>query len=240
MGLFSELRKRNITGQMLADASDAARRLTPLLGDGRISVTSVSGVGTAIALRPEKVPPVGKEVLFTLETKIDGRSGVYGASIISGRGEDTGSGRVSSTIAGGKVSAGEIDAEAHHINESDSSLGDHLLAVEDRFYRGFYTGATTSAGLPIIVFAALPFGEATTDIVAVGDTDEGSEAADTTEWARGDGPLTLQIMTRVAYFHAGDKKLYGYIREYKWDAIGMLLSVSGETRIELDAATTCT
>jgi hypothetical protein len=112
--------------------------------------------------------------------------------------------------------------------------------VEDRFYRGFYTGATTSAGLPIIVFAALPFGEATTDIVAVGDTDEGSEAADTTEWARGDGPLTLQIMTRVAYFHAGDKKLYGYIREYKWDAIGMLLSVSGETRIELDAATTCT
>jgi hypothetical protein len=240
MGLFSDLRKRNITGQMLADASDAARRLTPLLGDGRISVTSVSGVGTAIALRPEKVPPIGKEVIFTLETKIAGRSGVYGASIIFGRGEDTGSGRVSSTIAGGKVSAGEIDAEAHHINESDSSLGDHLLAVEDRFYRGFYTGEKTSAGLPIIVFAALPFGEATTDIVAVGDTDEGSEAADTTEWARGDGPLTLQIMTRVAYFHAGDKKLYGYIREYKWDAIGMLLSVSGETRIELDAATTCT
>jgi hypothetical protein len=41
-------------------------------------------------------------------------------------------------------------------------------------------------------------------------------------------------MSRKAYFHGGDKKLYGYVRECLFDVYGRLYSVGVETRVELD------
>jgi hypothetical protein len=45
-------------------------------------------------------------------------------------------------------------------------------------------------------------------------------------------------MTRVAYYHAGHKKVYGYVRLVKFDKYGRLYSVGAETRVEIDATVT--
>jgi hypothetical protein len=241
MGLFSDLRKKKITAEMIQGATDAAKRLTPMVGDAYVTVTSTP-TGTAIGLRDvRKNPRVGKEVSFALSTKVSGRSGVYGVTILSGNGEDAGSGRVSPEIAGGSPTGsavGAVTAYAHHTFESDDSFGEHMLALGSTVYRGFYNDDTASDGLPIIVFTAFAEGETEADPIAVGDTDEGSETADATTWTRGDGPLELSIMTRVAYYDAGDKKLYGYIRTLKVDALGVWWHASGETRVEVDVPVT--
>jgi len=75
----------------------------------------------------------------------------------------------------------------------------------------------------------------------IGDTTEGSEAAESTTWTYGDVDgegkkkgLRLYIQTRQAYFHAGDHKWYAYVRLLKFSSKGLLYSVSGETRIEVE------
>ena len=77
---------------------------------------------------------------------------------------------------------------------------------------------------------------------AVGEAvSEGAEAAETTDQAVGDlgQPLRLYAMTRVAYYHEGDKKLYGYVRALTIDAFGHITHVSGETRVEVDVTERC-
>lgn len=69
----------------------------------------------------------------------------------------------------------------------------------------------------------------------IGDTDEGSEAADTTTWAASAGAgVQLHFMTRVAYYDAGNETLYGYVRTAKFDKFGRLASISAETRVTID------
>jgi hypothetical protein len=245
MGLFSDLRKKKITAEMIQGATDAAKRLTPMVGDAYVTVTSTP-TGTAIGLRDiRKNPRVGKEVAFGLNTKIAGQVGVYGVKIFSMSTEDsTGGARAPTTILGGAAdggSTGGVDAHAYNLSETKALVAEHVLSITPGSapYIGLLTGDTNDDGFPIIVFDS--FARAETDSpTAVGDTDEGVEDADTTSWSRAtDGtPLTLQVMTRVAYFHGGDKKIYGYIREFKWDTAGLLLSVSGETRIEVEAPVT--
>jgi len=69
----------------------------------------------------------------------------------------------------------------------------------------------------------------------VGSLAEGSEAAEGTTkiFSNGKG-LKFNIQSRSAYYHAGDKKLYGYSREMRFDRMGRLYYVSGETRWEID------
>jgi hypothetical protein len=50
----------------------------------------------------------------------------------------------------------------------------------------------------------------------------------------------LWVQTRSAYFHAGDEKLYGYRQKWSFDACGLLIAVSGETRYEIDVPEDCT
>jgi hypothetical protein len=70
---------------------------------------------------------------------------------------------------------------------------------------------------------------------AIGGTTEGNEAAESTSKTFNNAKgLSLGIMTRVAYYDAGDKTLYGYARTLTFDAMGRLYSVSGETRISID------
>jgi len=81
------------------------------------------------------------------------------------------------------------------------------------------------------------------NIVTIGSAAEGSEAAETTAWENYTlatiKPLDLWVQTRTAYFHAGDKKLYGYFRKLSFDTQGKLYAVSAETRVEIDAAEAC-
>jgi len=76
----------------------------------------------------------------------------------------------------------------------------------------------------------------------IGDATEGSEAAETTTWTYGDKDgsdnvkgLRFYAMTRAAYYHAGDKTVYGYVRLIKVDKNGKIYSVGAETRVEIDA-----
>jgi hypothetical protein len=78
------------------------------------------------------------------------------------------------------------------------------------------------------------------DIDTLGGNTEGSETAATDTWTSGgtDG-LALWQTCRVVYNEAGDEKLYEFRRKLTFDKSGRLYSVSGETRIEVDAPGSC-
>ena len=72
-------------------------------------------------------------------------------------------------------------------------------------------------------------------VVTIGDTTEGAEAAEGTTWTyAGVNGLKLYAMTRVAYYDAGDKILYGYVRLLTFDKYGRLYSTGAETRVSID------
>jgi len=88
-------------------------------------------------------------------------------------------------------------------------------------------------------------------------TGEHQETAitDDTGWDRHDPPsngesgageigvtlgLTITQSTGIAYYHTGDKKIYSYVRDFTYDSSGKLVSVSAETRVEVEAPTDCT
>ncbi len=75
----------------------------------------------------------------------------------------------------------------------------------------------------------------------VGSTGE-SETADTNTWdvaSQGayDGANVVQL-TRMSY-STTSHKLYGYYRTFKYDSKGLLVTISGETRVEIDEAESC-
>ncbi len=80
------------------------------------------------------------------------------------------------------------------------------------------------------------------DVVTIGTDTEGPEEADPTTWSvdtdRSKG-LRWYIQDRDAYYHTGDEKWYGYIREVIWDRHGKLAYVGGQTRIIVDDPGTC-
>ena len=69
----------------------------------------------------------------------------------------------------------------------------------------------------------------------VGSTAEGSEAAEGTTKTFGSDSkgLTLYMTSRIGYYDAGDKTLWGYVRELRFDEGGHLYYVSGETRVSV-------
>ena len=75
----------------------------------------------------------------------------------------------------------------------------------------------------------------------IGDETEGSETPDTTDFAIGTDNKGLELwqQTRMGYFHEGDHKLYMYVRKALFDERGCLHSISGETRVEIDAPVEC-
>jgi hypothetical protein len=76
--------------------------------------------------------------------------------------------------------------------------------------------------------------------ITIGDGTEGSEAADSNEWSRGDGPLRIYIGSREFYDHAGSKILYGYSRQWTIDASGCVRHIGAEQRYEVDQPGPCT
>ena len=70
----------------------------------------------------------------------------------------------------------------------------------------------------------------------VGSAAEGLEEAETTtKTFDGTKGLKFNTFTRVGYFETGDTALYGYVRELRFDRMGRLYYVSGETPVEIDA-----
>jgi hypothetical protein len=74
-------------------------------------------------------------------------------------------------------------------------------------------------------------------------TYEGSETAQTDTWdvtdqGENDG-VKVYLNTRIVYNDSGDKILYGYYREFKYDSAGRLINISAETRYTVDAADDC-
>jgi len=89
----------------------------------------------------------------------------------------------------------------------------------------------------------LPLDPADGDMTSLGSAAEGSEAAESTTInfaadLAGNG-LRLYMVSRVGYFESGDKTLYAYIRELRFDPYGRLAEVSAETRVAVDAAEEC-
>lgn len=74
-------------------------------------------------------------------------------------------------------------------------------------------------------------------------TGEHSESAmsGSIEWTRGTDKVGVEItvQTGTAYYESGDEKLYAYVRDLAFDSAGHLLSVSAETRIEIEAPEAC-
>lgn len=77
----------------------------------------------------------------------------------------------------------------------------------------------------------------------VGADDE-TEAAATDEWDRAEPPegkdgVTVTMQTRTAYNESGDETLYAYYRNFTYDSRGLLVSISAETRVTIDAPEEC-
>lgn len=74
----------------------------------------------------------------------------------------------------------------------------------------------------------------------VGGNTEGAEAADTDNWTgNSTNGVDFYVMTRVAYFDAGDETLYGYIRKIEIDNKGHVYNISAETRVSIDVPVAC-
>lgn len=131
------------------------------------------------------------------------------------------------------------------LNEEEIDLLTHWLKTNS--YAIGYLDGVTASGLTIIV---IPKGDGkTTSPNTLGGSTEGSETASTDTWTRnivtsgtnyGDSALDIWITCRTVYNHAGDKKLYDMKRKLSFDARGLLIAVSTETRVEVDAAVVCT
>lgn len=72
----------------------------------------------------------------------------------------------------------------------------------------------------------------------IGADEEGNEAAETDSFTVGtDGKgLDLWTLSRIGYFHAGDKTLYAYARKLTVDETGRIYSIGAETRVSVDVA----
>lgn len=93
-----------------------------------------------------------------------------------------------------------------------------------------------SKALGMWVSFALAAEDPDTDIDEIGAESEGSESASSDSWeAGGVNGLSEWYVSRVVYNHSGDKKVYAFLRKRVYDRYGRLFSVSGESRIEVDA-----
>lgn len=177
---------------------------------------------------PNKLPLPGKvtEVIAAGKYKVD----VYLPPYLNSTTDDLSEDDLGTRIVKGLLwNVGEIG------DEGGSPL------VEDQFVDASVAGFDPS-GLPLLKTGSAGGGSGTLDgPKTIGGDTEGSEAAETTTWDRDadEQPLTIHMVTRVAFYDAGDQKLYGYIRTFCYDDMGLLRSVSGEVRVSIDVPVIC-
>jgi len=140
---------------------------------------------------------------------------------------------------------GFLDAKVQKsitVNGTDHKLeldGDEASPGNSKYYG---TDASGTKGFHAVSDLGHIEPETPSTYVVLGSNDEGSEAADSTNWListdRSKG-LRAWWMWRVAYFDAGDQKLYGYLRRAEFDKYGHLTKVTAEARIEIDVPEAC-
>ena len=76
---------------------------------------------------------------------------------------------------------------------------------------------------------------------SMGEVTEGPEAASGEGFSNITQTSGLQFHTtcRIGYWHAGDEKLYAFVRTWCFDRWGHLVSISAETRIVIDTPELC-
>jgi len=71
-----------------------------------------------------------------------------------------------------------------------------------------------------------------------------TETAQSDSWDRASPPsgkdgVKVRLQTRTAYNESGDQKLYAYYREFTYDSLGKLASISAETRVIVETPGAC-
>lgn len=123
------------------------------------------------------------------------------------------------------------------LKASDSTQLDSAFAGNAKI---IYKESGTGTKLAVVEYPVVPIG-ATTSPTTLGGSTEGSETAASDTWTRATSgtPLEEWYISRVGYWHAGDGKLYAFYRKRTYDSCGLLISVSAETRVEIDAPEAC-
>jgi len=136
-----------------------------------------------------------------------------------------------------RVNVGSSGHKFCNVKTSDST---QLDSAHDGQARILYKQGTGASQLCLIQYPYLPVG-VTTSPTTLGSSSEGSETAASDSWTRSSSgaPLDVWQVCRVVYDHAGSKKLFSFVRKFSYDSLGLLIAVSAETRIEVDAAESC-
>lgn len=156
-----------------------------------------------------------------------GGGGKYGGNLVTGASTAASSGDLA------MPEGMEIGDAVLILNPAEDGLGTHVLAAGT-----FHNGKLLAAG--VVQIDCMPTGN-TASPATLGGTSEGSETADATHWTRAtDGtPLDLYVVCRMVYNESGDQTLYQFVRKLSFDACGLLVAVSGETRVTIDATEAC-
>lgn len=196
------------------------------------------GQGPPGLSNPNVLMPGGNTVLIKITGNASG-GGQYNGRILSGTSTADGSGNLAMP-EGLTVPAAD---NAIVLNEDEDGQATHWLKT-DTFAVGETRGTYSDKTIVVIPRGVPRIASPQT----VGSSSEGSTTADTATWTRtattsgtnyGDIPLTLWVVGRVVYDHAGDEKLYAMVRSLTFTADGKLNAVSGETQVEIDAPEDC-
>lgn len=222
---------------------DRIQAISDWVRNFRISGPYVSSRNTPAGMSvyvgaPRKPPtpaPAPPTIIAKITGNVSGQVGRYTAKRITPETDTEATGNLSEADLG--TLSDTDDLIVWHLPEIAIGASANLLDV-DGIYEGTRAGVT-SDGKTIVRIGAMPVGKTDSPTTLGGNT-EGSESADTTSWERTSGnPVDVWIQTRQGFFHAGDEKWYAYARKFSYDSCGLLIAVSGETRIEIDAPEDC-
>ncbi len=162
-------------------------------------------------------------------------SGEYNGRVLAGASNATPSADLA--MPAGMRTPGADDALVLNAEE-DGQTGHRLRA--GTYAVGAVIGRTAES-MPREIVAVRGGVGATASPTTLGGTTGGSETADTAAWSRATNatPLNVYLLSRTVYNAAGDKTLYAFVRQLSFDARGLLLSASAETRITVDATESC-
>jgi hypothetical protein len=173
------------------------------------------------------------------------------AVVVKITGPAAGAGKYNGRILGGASSASPAGAlampagmtlpasdNALVLNTEEDGVTGHRL-MTNTFAIGCVVGMTSEAQPRWIVMVRGGFG-ATASPAALGDGTGGALSADSTSWSKSTSgtPLNLWVQTRTFWDTSGNV-LYAYLRQLSLDARGLLIAVSGETRITVDTTQSC-
>ena len=156
-----------------------------------------------------------------------GGGGKYDGNLVTGTSTATSSGNLA------MPEGMQVGDAVLILNPAEDGLSTHTLRAGT-----FHNAKIVAPG--VVQIDCVPTGN-TASPTTLGGTSEGSETADTSHWSRStDGtPLDLYVVTRMVYNESGDQTLYQFVRKLSFDACGLLIAVSAEARVTIDATEAC-